>query len=115
MKIKCIKIDCEKCHVIGSCQVFFNREGKITYARVRHYLKLVDGKPRFEYHKQSTGYINEKLKETNGLSGKDFQFITNTNDDLGHKNDDHKNLKNASFYEMEPRAGFGPATITLPR
>lgn len=33
-----------------------------NYARVRHYKALIDGKPKFEYHRNSIQYITEKLK-----------------------------------------------------
>jgi hypothetical protein len=36
MKIKCVKMECPICGMKGSCQVFFNKQNKIKYARVRH-------------------------------------------------------------------------------
>jgi intergrase/recombinase len=37
MKIKCVKTEkCPICGEAGSCQVFFNKQGKIRYGRVRH-------------------------------------------------------------------------------
>jgi hypothetical protein len=49
VKYKCVKIECPQCHVAGSVQLFINKDGKLRYARTRHYIKLVDGKPRFSY------------------------------------------------------------------
>ena len=52
MKIKCVKMECPICGRAGSCQLFLNRDGKIKYARVRHYKGLNESKkPQFEYHK----------------------------------------------------------------
>jgi hypothetical protein len=36
-----------------------------NYFRVKHYLGSVDGKLKFEYHKQSFEYIQRILNETN--------------------------------------------------
>jgi hypothetical protein len=36
MKIKCVKMQCPVCSNYGSCQIFYNRENEIRYARVRH-------------------------------------------------------------------------------
>ena len=39
MKIKCLKLGkCPICSEKGSLQVFFNRQNKIRYGRVRHYI-----------------------------------------------------------------------------
>jgi hypothetical protein len=53
MKIKCIKLDkCPICGEGGSIQVFFNKQNKIKYARVRHYTGLNKAKkPQFSYCK----------------------------------------------------------------
>ena len=120
MKTKCVKIECAQCHVIGTCQIFFGRDGKARYGRVRHYLRLVDGKSKFEYHVQGLKYISEKAKELCFLDGENCSTIAPSkipycNDDLGHRYNDHENFENAFFVKVEPRAGFGPATITLPR
>jgi len=34
-----------------------------NYYRVRHYVGSVDGKPKFEYHKQSLEYVQKFLKQ----------------------------------------------------
>jgi hypothetical protein len=47
VKYKCIKTQCPVCGNSGSLQLFINRQGKITYARVRHY----QGKGKYTYCK----------------------------------------------------------------
>ena len=53
MKIKCVKMEkCPICGKDGNCQVFFNNQYRIKYARVRHYAGLNEAKkPQFNYHK----------------------------------------------------------------
>jgi hypothetical protein len=52
VKYKCIKMECPTCHIVGSAQLFLNKNGEIRYARVRHYKGLNENKkPQFEYHK----------------------------------------------------------------
>ena len=36
-KYKCVKTQCPVCGNLSSCQLFLKKEGKVTYARVRHY------------------------------------------------------------------------------
>ena len=51
MKIKCIKLDkCPICGDKGSCQLFFNKQLKLKYGRVRHII-----------HKNEQGY-NPNIK-----------------------------------------------------
>ena len=51
MKIKCIKLDkCPICGGKGSCQLFFNKQLKLKYGRVRHII-----------HKNEQGY-NPNIK-----------------------------------------------------
>jgi hypothetical protein len=42
-----VKIECPECGNSGSLQLFLNKSGKVTYARVRHY----KGKGKFAYCK----------------------------------------------------------------
>jgi hypothetical protein len=63
MKIKCVKFECGVCGKVSSIQVFYNNSGEIKYARARHYLSRVNGKPQFEYHQQSLEYIQSKLRD----------------------------------------------------
>ena len=100
MKIKCYSgVECESCHSKGMLQVFLDRESRPKYGRIRHSQK-VEGKTQFSYHPQSLAYI---------LS------LNLRNDDLGQKNDFLGQPNSSSVLNLEPRAGFGPATITLPR
>ncbi len=63
MKIKCVKLECEVCGKLASIQIFYDKSGVPKYARSRHYLNRVNGKPQFEYHQQSLEYIQRKLRE----------------------------------------------------
>jgi hypothetical protein len=58
-------MECEVCHVIGSCQVFSNNKGELKYGRVRHYDKVVSGKPKFTYHPQTLSYVSAQLEKLN--------------------------------------------------
>jgi hypothetical protein len=51
-----MKVRCEKCGTEGQLQHI----GK-NYYRVKHYLGSVNGKLRFEYHRQSLEYISNIL------------------------------------------------------
>jgi hypothetical protein len=74
MKIKCVEMECPVCHVVGSAQLFLNKNGKVRYARIRHYTGLNEfKKPQFEYHKVED---LETLKAL--LKTQDFQFPTAT-------------------------------------
>jgi hypothetical protein len=51
-----MKIVCEVCRVEGYLQ-----HTSQNYYRVRHYVGVENGKPRFEYHKQSLEYVQRFL------------------------------------------------------
>jgi hypothetical protein len=51
-----MKVRCEICGIEGQLQHISK-----NYYRVKHYLGSVNGKSRFEYHKQSLGYISNIL------------------------------------------------------
>ena len=53
-----MKIVCEVCKVEGYVQHIGP-----NYYRVRHYVGSVDGKPKFEYHKQSLEYVQRFLNQ----------------------------------------------------
>jgi hypothetical protein len=56
-KTECIRdFKCEVCHIKGMLQILTK-----TYARVRHYQCLKDGKPQFTYCRNSIGYIERTL------------------------------------------------------
>jgi hypothetical protein len=61
MKIKGYRLPCEVCNnsVVCSIQVFFRKNGEVSYARARHY----GADKKFYYHQQSLEYINRKLRE----------------------------------------------------
>ncbi len=115
MKIRCIKSDCEVCGISSTIQVFFKSNGQIGYGRSRHYLGKLDGKPQFEYHTQTTAYLEKRLVElgiTYDTVSHDQQINSKNNGDSLKQN---SSSKTSSKVFVEPSAGFGPATITLPR
>ena len=62
MKIKGYRFPCEVCgenKVISSIQVFFRKNGEVSYARARHF----SADKKFYYHQQSLEYTNRKLGE----------------------------------------------------
>ncbi len=105
-KIKCVKMECSVCHKEGLAQIFLNRKGEINYARVRHYSHTdkVSHKPQFTYC---------KIEDLVALK----TLLSNANWSIGQVENRSNNLLNSSLNQefVEPRAGFGPATITLPR
>ena len=60
------------CHVVGSAQVFFNKNDEVRYCRVRHYVGLDEfRKPQFTYHKVIDLGVLKTLYENQG-----YQFKT---------------------------------------
>jgi hypothetical protein len=61
MKIKGYRFPCEVCNnlVVCSVQVFFRKNGEVSYARARHF----GSDKKFYYHQQSLEYTNRKLRE----------------------------------------------------
>jgi hypothetical protein len=110
--IKCFKLKCEICGKEGTAQVWFGKNGDLKFGRIRHYRRLNEAKkPVFEYHAQSKEYLTEQLKF---VLPKIAQPIDQKQENLDQDVD--QNLNNSSLNQgVEPRAGFGPATITLPR
>jgi hypothetical protein len=51
-----MKIKCEVCGNLGFLQHLSQ-----NYYRVKHYLGTIDGKLKFEYHKQSLAYVKSNL------------------------------------------------------
>ncbi len=67
-RIKCLKMQCPKCGITGSRQLFLNRDNRIRYARVRHYKGLHEfKKPQFEYHKIEDLDLLKTLLKTQDL------------------------------------------------
>ena len=105
MKIKGYRFPCEVCgenKIVSSIQVFFRKDGQVGYARARH----LGADKRFYYHQQSLEYVNAKLKELSSIEH---------GQDVNTKSIEHSKVGASSVLEVEPSAGFGPATITLPR
>ena len=71
------------------------------------HLRMVDGKPTFSYCQQSRECLEEKLR---GIGQPDLNVNLENN-----KNVNLENILSISDLKLEPSAGFGPATITLPR
>ena len=62
-KTQCIRdFKCEVCGIPGMLQILSE-----NYARVRHYRCLKDGKPHFEYHRNSIEYVNKMLTEIKAI------------------------------------------------
>ena len=60
-KVRCVRdFKCEICGIAGMLQILSE-----TYARVRHYKGLKDGKPQFEYHRQSIEYVRKVIGQAN--------------------------------------------------
>jgi hypothetical protein len=70
-----MKVKCEVCGNLGQLQHLSE-----NYYRVKHYLGSIDGKLRFEYHKQSLEYIKGVLVTSN--KQKDIDPIDQKNIDL---------------------------------
>ena len=67
-KIKCVKLECPVCHVVGSAQLFLNKKNEVRYCRVRHYVVLNEfRKPRFIYHKVNDLGVLKTLYENQGF------------------------------------------------
>jgi hypothetical protein len=97
VKYKCIKTECPECGILGSCQLFLNREGRVTYARVRHY----KGKGKFTYCKITNLQALKTL-----LSGQVGQGQTASNVD--------PELKGSSFkLVVAGPLGLEPSTFSL--
>ena len=82
-----MKIVCEVCRNLGQLQHLSK-----NYYRVKHYLGSVDGKLKFEYHKQSPKYISEILAKRQDIDPIDLNNI-----DL--------KLNNSSSFTENTRAG----------
>jgi hypothetical protein len=69
-RIKCFKVKCSVCENKGSCQIFLNRDGRIRYARVRHYSHIdkESKKPQFTYCKIEDLQVLKTLLLNKGIS-----------------------------------------------
>ena len=77
-----MKIVCEVCNRIGYLQHLSE-----NYYRVKHYIGSVDGKLKFEYHKQNPKHVIEILANDQNI------------DPIDLKNIDLKILKSPSNYQ----------------
>ena len=57
-KIKCFRFECSQCGEASSIQVFYRKDGSVSYARARH--RNAEG---FFYHQQTKEYVEQKLGE----------------------------------------------------
>ena len=85
-----MKIVCEVCGKMG----YLQHIGK-NYYRVRHYVGIVDGKLKFQYHKQSFQYVQGILKQNE----------TANIDLIDLKNVDLKILKSLPNYQNNTSLG----------
>jgi hypothetical protein len=94
-----MKVRCEVCGNLGQLQHLSE-----NYYRVKHYLGSVDGRLKFEYHKQSLEYMRNILDTTQG------KYI----DPIDQKTIDLK-LKdsNSFFVNVAGGVGFEPTTTNL--
>jgi hypothetical protein len=61
MKTKGYRFPCEVCNnsIVCSVQVFFRKNGEVSYARARHF----GADKKFYYYQQSLEYVKRKLRE----------------------------------------------------
>jgi hypothetical protein len=106
MTIKCFKLLCEKCGIVGTSQVWINHKtGEIQRGRVRHYTGLSENaKPQFDYHAQTKDYLVKNLKyevlKAIGLTAIDSS-------DLEQKAQDQKLKELNKYLETDKLEGAG--------
>jgi hypothetical protein len=125
-KIKCIKSEkCPICGNKGSIQVFFNKQNKIKYGRVRHY--ILKGKEGYDPNrKYNFSYC--KIDDLNQLEtllfSLNFQFPQAQQKQLGQKTTkDFHDHTSVSLLSGQPDSslklklagplGFEPRTFSL--
>jgi hypothetical protein len=107
VKYKCVKIDCPICHLKGSLQLFINRQGRITYFRVRHYR----GKGKFSYCKIEK--TNLDLLQNQGLQLPSALDQGHSGQNLKHAQHQIGQAHSSSKCFKEPPLGFEPRTFSL--
>jgi hypothetical protein len=103
MKIKTDRFQCEVCNnsVVCSVQVFFRKNGEVSYARARHF----GADKKFYYHQQTLEYVNRKLGE---------KGIIDPCQDSNSKSIGQTAIKSGSKLEtMAGPMGFEPMTFSL--
>jgi hypothetical protein len=69
-------IECQACHIVGPLQILGN------YYRIRHYEKLVNGRPQFTYHRNDRDYITKILsKIKSDQTNQNIHDLTNNHPD----------------------------------
>jgi hypothetical protein len=68
MQIKCKRFNCQVCGKVSTIQLFYRTNGELAYARARHYIGRVNGKPQFQYHQQSLMYLKQNMGQDIGQS-----------------------------------------------
>ena len=93
-KTKCIRdFECEICHRKGMLQILTK-----NYARVRHYVKLENGKPVFEYHRNSMEYVKSALNS----QIQKLDLIGQNNIDLKLKDSSSNQVRGVGFEPTNP-------------
>ena len=89
-----MKIVCEICGNMGQLQHLSK-----NYYRVKHYLGSVDGKLKFEYHRQSFQYVQGILRQnkTSGIDPIDLKSI-----DLKLKDSSFNQVRGVGFEPTNP-------------
>jgi hypothetical protein len=125
MKIKCVKLQCPICGMKGSCQVFFNKQNKIKYGRVRH--TIPKGSEEYNENKKynfSYCKISELQQLETLLISVNFPFPQTQIKQLGQKTTvdfhDHSSVclligqTDLSLnFKMAGPLGFEPRTFSL--
>jgi hypothetical protein len=87
--------------IFGAFQVFFRKNGEVSYARARHY----GADKKFYYHQQTLEYVNRKLIEIG---------IIDPCQDQNNKSVGQTNLELGAKLEfMAGPKGFEPLTFSL--
>ncbi len=104
MKIKGYRFPCEVCgegKVVCSVQVFFRKNGEVSYARARHF----GADKKFYYHQQTLEYVKRKLGEIANID---------PGQDSNNKSIDQNVIeKGAKLKIVAGPMGFEPMTFSL--
>ena len=107
MKIKGYRFPCEVCgnnSVVSSIQVFFRKNGEVSYARARH----LNADKKFYYHQQSVEYTNRQLRELG------INLTIDPCQASKSKSIDQPNIELSSKYGIKAGPmGFEPMTFSL--
>ena len=99
---------CPVCGLVGYLQVL----NKGRFYRIRHYDRMVDGRPKFHYHTVSKDQANAILASDSkaNLHLTNRSVIPMTSVPVSN---DQENPNSDPNLLMEPRAGIEPATYSL--